>query len=225
MRSRVLGFLAWLAYRSLSMTWRISLNEPESMRTALRERKPFIMAHWHGDELALLHLIGHYRVATLSSHSRDGRIMAVLLRLLGGRICAGSSSRGGAGGLKALIRLVREGYNCSFAVDGPRGPIYKIKPGVLEMSRLLACPIYYPTVSCDRAFFLHRSWNEGFLPKPFARLSIQWHGPVPPIERDQDPRDAATAAPLEELMREAKRRAIVPDQRPHTAAEQPPLNP
>lgn len=213
MRETVLGVLAWLGYRLLSLTWRITLHEPDSLRQALRERTPVIMAHWHGDELALLHLIKHYHVATMSSQSRDGRIMAVLLRLLGGRTSAGSSSRGGAAGFKALIRLMREGYNCSFAVDGPRGPIYKVKPGVLEMSRMLGCPIYYPTISCDRAFFLHRAWNRGYLPKPFARLTIDWQGPMPPVTRDQDPRDTALAGQLESLMLAAKRRGSVPDQR------------
>jgi len=212
MREVVLGFLAWLGYRLLSLTWRIKLIEPESLREAMRERRSVIMAHWHGDELALLHLIKHYRLATMSSQSRDGRIMAVLLRLLGGRTSAGSSSRGAATGLKALIRLTREGYNCSFAVDGPRGPIYKVKPGVLEMSRMLGSPIYYPTISCDRAFFLYRAWNKGYLPKPFARLTIEVQGPMAPVPRDHDPRDPALAAQLESLMLEAKRRGQVPDQ-------------
>ena len=214
MRELVLGFLAWLGYRLLSLTWRVTLHEPESLREALRERRPVILAHWHGDEFALLHVIKHYRVATLSSQSRDGRIMAVLLRLLGGRTSAGSSSRGGATGFKALIRLMREGYNCSFAVDGPRGPIYKVKPGVLEMSRVLGCPIYYPAISCDRAYFTHRAWDLGYVPKPFARLTIEWLGPMPPVARDQDPRDAALAEKLESLMLEAKRRGNVPDQQP-----------
>jgi lysophospholipid acyltransferase (LPLAT)-like uncharacterized protein len=140
--------------------------------------------------------------------------MAVLLRLLGGKVCPGSSSRGGVGGLKALMRLSREGYNCSFAVDGPRGPIYKVKPGVLEISRVLGCPTYYPMVSCDRAFFLHRAWDQGFVPKPFARLSIQMRGPVPPIGRDQDPRRPELREQLERLMLEAKQQGSVPDQRP-----------
>jgi len=111
-----------------------------------------------------------------------------------------------------LIRLAREGYNCSFAVDGPRGPIYKLKPGVLEASRLLDCPIYYASVSCDRAFHLHRAWNRAYLPKPFARIHVQWYGPIGAIERDHDPRDPRVVARLEQLMVQAKREARVPGQ-------------
>jgi lysophospholipid acyltransferase (LPLAT)-like uncharacterized protein len=212
LKQTLLGFIAWLAYRVLWFTWRITWREPEAMRSALRERRPFIIAHWHGDELALLHVVKRYRLATLASPSKDGRIMATLLRLLGARISVGSSSRGGAGGLKGLIRLAREGHNCSFAVDGPRGPIYKVKPGVLETSRLLQCPIYYASISCDRAFHLHRSWNRGFLPKPFAQVQIEWRGPFAAVGRDEDPRDPQVLGRLEQLMLQAKRDARVPGQ-------------
>ncbi len=207
MRERVLGFLIWLGYRTLSWTWRIALHEPESMRSALHDGRPFILAHWHGDEFALLPLIRRYRIATLASRSRDGRIMAVLLELLGAKTCAGSSSRGGATSLKGLIRLVRSGaHNCSFAVDGPRGPIYKVKPGVLQMARMLGCPTYYPTINCDRAILFHTAWDRGYMPKPFARISIEFHGPFEPISHGQDPRDVEVTERLESLMREAKRR-------------------
>jgi lysophospholipid acyltransferase (LPLAT)-like uncharacterized protein len=207
-----LGVVAWLVYRVLSWTWRITWIEPESMCSALRERRPFIIAHWHGDELALLHVVKRYRLATLASPSKDGRIMATLLRMLGARVSVGSSSRNGAAGLKGLIRLVRAGRNCSFAVDGPRGPIYKLKPGVLEASRLLDCPIYYASVNCDRAYHFHRSWNRGFLPKPFARLQIEWRGPVGALARSEDPRDPQVLGRLEQLMLQAKRDALVPGQ-------------
>jgi lysophospholipid acyltransferase (LPLAT)-like uncharacterized protein len=208
----VIGVVAWLVYRVLSITWRITWRETESMRSALREQRPFILAHWHGDGLALLPSVKRYRLVTLTSRSKDGRIMATLLKLLGAGVSAGSSSRGGAAGLKGLIRMVRAGHNCSFAVDGPRGPIYKLKPGVLEASRLLDCPIYYASVTCDRAYHLHRAWDRVFLPKAFARLEIEWRGPLQALTRADDPRDPLVLNRLEQLMLQAKREAQVPGQ-------------
>ena len=136
------------------------------MHDALRDRQPFILAHWHGDLFraglpgqALP--AGHHRLAEARTAASWAQM---LLRLLGARISAGSSKprrRGGAQG--PYSRLMREGHNCSFAVDGPRGPIYKLKPGVLETSRVLHCPIYYASVSCDRAFHWHRSWDRAYI--------------------------------------------------------------
>lgn len=212
MKQVVLGFLIWLVYRPLSFTWRVTCREPQSMHDALRERRPFILAHWHGDLFALAVLVKRYRLVTIASSSKDGRIMGTLLRLLGARISVGSSSKGGAAALKGLIRLMREGHNCSFAVDGPRGPIYKLKPGVLETSRVLHCPIYYASVSCDRAFHWHGSWDRAYIPKPFARIDVQWRGPLPAVGRHDDARDPQVLARLEELMLQAKRDGHVPGQ-------------
>jgi lysophospholipid acyltransferase (LPLAT)-like uncharacterized protein len=220
-----IGFVAWLVYRLLSLTWRVTVHEPEPMRTALQQRRALLLAHWHGDEFALLQLMRRYRAATLASPSKDGRIMATMLRLQGGVVSVGSSSKRGAIGLKQLIRLARDGYACSLAVDGPRGPIYKVKPGMLQISRLLECPIYYPSISCDRAFHMHRSWDRGYVPKPFARVHIEWRGPVAALDAADDPRDPLVIGRLEQLMLQAKRDAKVPGQQavpdalPQPAAE------
>ncbi len=226
MKQIAIGFVAWLVYRLLSLTWRVTVHEPEPMRAALQARRALLLAHWHGDEFALAHLARHYRIATLTSPSKDGRIMATMLRLQGAAVGVGSSSKRGATGLKQLLRLARDGYACSLAVDGPRGPIYKVKPGMLQISRLLDCPIYYPSISCDRAFHMHRSWDRGYVPKPFARVHVEWRGPVPALRPDEDPRDPLVIGRLEQPMVQAKRDAKVPGQQPvpeATVAEASPL--
>jgi len=178
------------------------------MQKDLREKKPFLLAHWHGDEIALIHLCRRYRIATMSSQSKDGQMMSIILRLLGAKTTEGSSTRGGAGGLKGLIRLMRQGHCCSFAVDGPKGPIYKVKPGVFELSRLLNCPIYYCGVSAIPVISFPKAWNKTYFPKPFAKVVIQWHGPLPPTTKDQDPRDPQLAGNLEGLLHSAKEQAL-----------------
>lgn len=215
MKQVLAGFLIWLVYRPLSLTWRVHCNEPQELRDSLRERRPFILAHWHGDLFALACLVRRYRLVMLASRSKDGRIMATLLRLLGARIAVGSSSKGAVGALKGLLRLMRdEGHNCAFAVDGPRGPIYRLKPGVLETSRVIACPIYYASVGCDRAWHWPRSWDRTYLPKPFARIDVQWHGPLPAVARNDDPRAPAAMKRLEDLLLQAKRDGRVVGQQP-----------
>ena len=144
-------------------------------------------------------------------------MMSVIIHLMGGKSTQGSSSRGGVGGLKGLIRLMREGNNCSFAVDGPKGPIYKVKPGIFELSRLLNCPIYYAGVATDSAIQFPKAWNKTFFPKPFAKVLIQWHGPLPATTKDQDPRDPKLAENLETLLHSAKQQAlkVIAESQPH----------
>lgn len=147
-----LSALIFLIYKTLQWTWRVELVEPPEMTRLLAEKKPFILAHWHGDELSLIHLARRYRIGTIVSTSKDGQLMNQVLIWLGASTSRGSSTRGGVGALKGLIRLVRNGNNCSFAVDGPKGPLHKVKPGVFEVSKALELPIFWVGVASDRSF-------------------------------------------------------------------------
>ena len=204
MKQKLLGFLVFLIYRLLSMTWRMRVIEPLSLQENRKTQTTVLLAHWHGDELALLRLTPEYRVATITSTSKDGEIMNTALRLYGVRTSRGSSTRGGTAALRGLIHLLRsEKRNSSFAVDGPKGPLHKAKPGIFEISRLMQAPIYPAGVSCDRAWKFPKSWNKTYLPKPFARLTVFWGEAVPPVSSEQDPRDAKLAETLENALHHA----------------------
>lgn len=203
-----LSILVFVFYRVLSWTWRIRIQEPESLKNQLKENKAVILAHWHGDELALMPTVKRYKIATIASQSKDGELMSNVLRWMGARTSRGSSTRGGVQALKGLLRLLKEGGNCSFAVDGPKGPIYKVKPGVFELSRLIHGPIYAAGVYCDRAIYFPKSWNKTYLPKPFAKIEISWFGPVNEIQKDQDPRNPDLALELENLLHHSKQQVF-----------------
>lgn len=178
------------------------------MKLSLKNREPLIFAHWHGDEVALIYMVGRYRIATITSTSKDGEMMNTVIRLLGGVTTRGSSTRGAINALKGLIRLVRDQKrNSSFAVDGPKGPIHQVKPGVFELSRLMASPIYCVGVACDRAWVFHKAWNKAYLPKPFARITMQWTGPFGPVTKDMDPRSEELASTLSNALRDAQKLA------------------
>lgn len=208
-RKYILGFVVWLFFKTLSLTWRVTLEEPDSMRLSLQNNQPLILAHWHGDEVALIYLVRRYRIATITSTSKDGEMMNTVIRLLGGSTSRGSSTRGGITALKGLIRLVRDQRrNSSFAVDGPKGPIHQVKPGVFELSRLMNSPIYAVGVHCDRAWVAQKAWNKAYLPKPFAKIYMRWVGPFGPISKDNDPRSPEIAQHLKDALHNAREEAV-----------------
>lgn len=205
-RRHVAPVLVYLFYRFLLLTWRVTLDECPSFRHALAERKPVVIAHWHGNELALIHLARRYRIATITSTSKDGELMNCVLHWLGAETARGSSTRGGANAMRGLISHCRKnGNNVSFAVDGPKGPIYKVKPGVFEFSRLMNAPIYTASVSVSRPWIFSRAWNRAVLPKPFSHVHVRIAKGLPAITRDQNSRDAALASTLERLLEEGGR--------------------
>lgn len=171
--------LYWL----LSATWRIKeFGPPEVLRAYVngRPRRACLYAHWHGDELVLVAYYSYRRLAVLSSLSKDGTIMARVLTLLGYQVFRGSSSRGGARGLIGLIRAVKGGSQAALAVDGPKGPIYEVKPGIVELALKTGQPIVPIRSTCDRAWYIPRAWNRSYVPKPFARVRVEYGPEIRP---------------------------------------------
>ncbi len=171
-RESLAVFLLHRAYRLLSATYRYAHVRRPTVR-------PSVYAHWHGDELLLLGAFRDSGMAVMASRSRDGELMKRLLEKLGFFVSRGSSSRGGAAGLKGLIDAVSGGgREASLAVDGPRGPIYEVKPGILKLSQETGLPIVPGAAAASRRFVFKRAWNRCYLPTPFAKCVIVYGVPV-----------------------------------------------
>lgn len=207
-RGVLLGLVVWAIYRLVSWTWRVELHEPEQLKTHLKNRTAFVLGHFHGDEIALLFLIRRYRLATMISTSRDGEIMNTLCHLFGGKTSRGSSTRGGVTALKGLIELTRKGHSCGVAVDGPRGPIHEVKPGIFEMSRIMKAEIFAGGAHCESAWRFPRSWNQTYFPKPFAKVVIVWTSPLSVVTRSDDPRSQQLARDLQNRLFAARQQAV-----------------
>ncbi len=171
-------FLDWPAWagRLLKLIFlgvRVELvNHPD-----LEAVGPVILAHWHGDDLALLPSLSHLKASILVSQSRDGSALSRAIEVLGHQACRGSSSRGGAEGLLAMKRALESGRNVAFAADGPRGPRLVAKPGPVYLAAKTGRPICPLGVAVTRAFTFEKSWNRTRLPLPGAKLII-YFGPL-----------------------------------------------
>ena len=113
-------------------------------------------------------------MAVLVSLSKDGEIMKGVVEKLGLSTVRGSSSKGAARGLLAAIKKVKEGYHFAIAVDGPRGPIYKVKEGLPAISRKTEVPILPARAYPSRAKIFEKSWNKAKLPMPFSTIEIRF---------------------------------------------------
>ena len=170
------------------------------------EKASFIVAHWHGDELGILHLLKKYHVACMISTSKDGDLMNKAVQLLGAETVRGSSTRQGTQALKGILRLAKKGRRPSVAVDGPKGPIYKVKAGVFQIARLTKTPIVPISFHADRSYVFEKSWNKAQLPKPFSRIRVCW-GDAMEVSRDSDSRSPELAQSLERALNQTKAKA------------------
>jgi lysophospholipid acyltransferase (LPLAT)-like uncharacterized protein len=172
------SYFLYYLYRLFQLTWKIEIHESNGLKKLLADDSLFVIAHWHGEELGILHLLKRYRVSCMVSQSFDGELVARMIHHLGSKAVRGSSSRGAVQALKGILRLAKEGWRPSVAVDGPRGPRHEVKRGVVEIAKVLKVPILPINMACSRSFIFKKSWNKSELPLPFSRIVIEWGDPI-----------------------------------------------
>ena len=207
LRAYVLPYLVWFFYTLLSFSWRKKLILAPEVEQAFAQNKAVILAHWHGDELAVLHLVKTFKLATMTSTSKDGQLIDFVIKKMGGATSKGSSTRGAVGALKGLVRLVKSGRIASMAVDGPRGPIYQVKPGVFELSRLTGAIIVPVGVAVSKAHVFEKSWNKAILPLPFQRVIMTFGQPLNALEKGDLTKDPKLAEKLREMLFSSRKKA------------------
>ena len=158
---------------------------------------PTIFAFWHCSMLTSAHRFRNLNIAILISRSFDGELIARTLTLLGFHPVRGSSSRGGAAGLRGMADSYAEGRPCAFTADGPRGPERVAKAGTVQLAELTGAKwIGAYHAQPDRAWIM-KSWDHFIVPKPFAKVTFGWPAHVAPeLELVQKALDEAVAMSL-----------------------------
>ncbi len=161
-----------------------------------------ILAFWH-DRLVLMPFANQsgQRVCIMVSRHRDGELITRAVRPLGIETARGSSTRGWAGGLKAMLRAHRAGANLAFAPDGPRGPRHVAKSGVVQVARATGAVIV-PVGAAARWARRLGSWDRLIVPFPGSKGVYLAGAPIAvPAGADAAAVEAARATLERELTR------------------------
>lgn len=196
-RGAVLRLISWLL-RGLFVTLRPEFVQRQVEQQVQSARTPILFAFWHGRMLYFIKLyeyLGSW-ITVLVSHSRDGELVAQLLSRFGFQTTRGSTSRGGARGLLAIVGKVQSGIHAGFSPDGPRGPRYQVQPGLVLVAKRTGAPILPMTYGAQWKRVL-ASWDAFLLPLPFSRVVVVYGEPI------YVPADAS-AADLEAKRREVE---------------------
>lgn len=181
MKEKILGLIAGFILKIYSSTYRYRFFfEDESDKSKIMNdlfnlglsENSLLYAFYHQDELSCIPYFSEKNICVLVSKSKDGDIMANAIKTIGYKAIRGSSSRGAVAGLIAAIKSVREGYKFSMAVDGPRGPIYKVKEGMSQISKKTGHDIAPFHANPSKFWLFKKAWNQAKLPKPFSRIDI-----------------------------------------------------
>ncbi len=174
-----------------SLRLRLGTADTEIYHALLKEGRPVIWAFWHEDLFGVLTSFMKERKgqpAIMISRSHDGEKLARVIKSLGMDAVRGSSSRGAVRGLIELKRWLNEPGDdlrmAAMALDGPRGPRRKAKPGAVLVARQ-AGAVIIPVAFLPSRRWVFRSWDRTCLPKPFATLRPHLGRPVDPSVLDQ----------------------------------------
>jgi lysophospholipid acyltransferase (LPLAT)-like uncharacterized protein len=116
-------------------------------------------------------------LASLISASKDGGLLATVLKKFGVQAARGSSSRRGAQALVELRSWMDKGYHVAITPDGPRGPCYTVHDGVITLAQVTGRPII-PVSSHIHWKYRPRSWDRFQIPLPFSRCDIRIGEPL-----------------------------------------------
>jgi lysophospholipid acyltransferase (LPLAT)-like uncharacterized protein len=177
-RARLLGRIAWLVVVLVNWSIRVRFVNREPIDRLLRSGEPVIYAFFHGDMTPLLHVYRNSGILIPASESRDGDIMARLLMNCGFTVARGSTKRKGHRALRGLIRGMRRGETVAISVDGPRGPLHEVKPGVVYLAGLMKAPIIPTAASLEHAWVMKKSWDKLMIPVPFSSCRVLYGKPI-----------------------------------------------
>ncbi len=189
--------------RMYSWTFRLTIENEEEWMDHLRKGGAVIICTWHQQFFSA---IGHFRSyrnfkpSLMISKSRDGEIISGVANRSGWRTVRGSSSRGGAEALREMIENLKNTKLVGHVVDGPRGPAGIVKAGVIRLAHAAGGTVVPFYTSADRAWYF-RSWDNFFIPKPFAKVRIIFDRIIPCTPTDDSDEFERQRRHLEEVMK------------------------
>ncbi len=105
------------------------------------------------------------------SQSKDGELIAGVANRVGWHTARGSSTRGGKNAMTTMIKHLKKYGFGAHILDGPTGPIGKVKAGAVKIakeSNAFIVPFY---ITPENAWFF-TSWDRFMLPKPFSKVTL-----------------------------------------------------
>jgi len=180
------GWIGYLAVLLIGRSLRWEVVGKGNYEAAVRRGKSFIVTFWHREIFSAIWYWRQRGMVVMVSQNFDGEYISRIIHRHGYATARGSSSRRASRVLVEMVRTLRKGLEAAVTPDGPRGPKFLAKPGVVQLARLSGASILCFHIVPRRSWIFRKSWDQTEVPKPFARTAIFI---APPIEVPRDIHD------------------------------------
>lgn len=174
---RILGFAVLshavdLLYKSLKIIY-INKNIVEELE---KQNKNFVLVFWHSTMLLPWFIHRNKQFAALTSKSKDGELLAKILKHWNYAVVRGSSNEGGNIALGIMVDYAKNGKSIALTPDGPRGPEFKMKAGAVVTAKKSGVPLVLLGAGYEKKRILN-SWDKFQIPKFFSQTKAIYAGP------------------------------------------------
>ena len=155
----------------LRLTLRVKHVHREHGERFWKAGEGVITCFWHG-RLLVMPFAHRGKAKVLISRHRDGEFIARVIRYFGlGTIRGSSGKEGQVSSFREMLSAIRDGWIIAITPDGPKGPRYKIKEGLIELARMSGRPIVPVTYGASKKK-LSIPGTGLYSPTPFQGLSF-----------------------------------------------------
>jgi lysophospholipid acyltransferase (LPLAT)-like uncharacterized protein len=133
--------LIYVFLRVLGATARIRYSYSEAYKAIREQDGNVIVCFWHGRLLMMPFANTRGKGKVLISRHRDGEFIARVMKYFNLGTIRGSYRKGTVSSLREIIHDLKAGYDVAITPDGPKGPRFKVKAGIVELAKLTGKPI------------------------------------------------------------------------------------
>ncbi len=137
----------------------------------------FVLAFWHGTMLLPWYLHRNKNFTGLTSKSKDGDLLARILKKWNYNVVRGSSSSGGDIALGIMVDYARNKSSIAVTPDGPKGPPRKMKAGAVVAAKKSNVPLVLLGIGYKKKRNL-KSWDRFEIPKFFSKVNVIYSDPL-----------------------------------------------
>jgi lysophospholipid acyltransferase (LPLAT)-like uncharacterized protein len=168
-------FLFFIYLIAVHLTSKVVITGKEN----LKAKSNYILCFWHTFIFLYFAVFLRNRRHVWMQHPTwYMKTSHVILRYIGVRkIILGSSGHSGKEAAEQLVKYLREGYTTVLLPDGPSGPPFQMKRGILHIGMQSNVPIL-PMRFESSPSITSQNWDRRKWPIPFSRITVHYGEPV-----------------------------------------------
>lgn len=171
------NYLLFGTINVLCKTLKITFVNKNAADELEKSGKQYVLAFWHGTMLLPWYVHRRKKIVALISKSKDGDLLAKILKSWKYRVVRGSSHIGGEVALGILVDYAKNKNSISVTPDGPTGPAHKMKAGAVITAKKSGLPVILIGVGVKRKIVLG-SWDGFEVPKFFSAVKVVYSEPI-----------------------------------------------